>query len=87
MPKASRISTVTERGQTSIPSELRQELRLKQGNRLLWETLSDCELKVSVLPEAKPHGARAMLGFARRFREEQRSTDDWMKELREGEEP
>ncbi len=86
MAKASRISTVTERGQTSIPAELRQQLHLKQGNRLLWETLSESELKVVVLPEHPARGARAMLGFARRFREP-RSTSDWMKELREGEEP
>jgi bifunctional DNA-binding transcriptional regulator/antitoxin component of YhaV-PrlF toxin-antitoxin module len=86
MPKPSRISTVTERGQTSIPADLRQELHLRQGNRLLWEAVSESELKVSVLPEPAPRGARAMLGFARRFRET-RTTSDWMKELREGEEP
>jgi hypothetical protein len=34
---------------------------------------------------AAPKGARAMLGFARRFRAEARTTADWMTELREGE--
>ncbi len=32
-----------------------------------------------------PSGARAMLGFARRFRAQARPTRDWMSELREGE--
>jgi hypothetical protein len=32
-----------------------------------------------------PAGARAMLGFARRFRAQPRTTSDWMTELRAGE--
>jgi len=32
-----------------------------------------------------PLGAAAMLGFARRFRPEPRTTDEWMSELRAGE--
>lgn len=32
-----------------------------------------------------PLGARAMLGFARRFRSQVRATADWLAELREGE--
>ena len=32
-----------------------------------------------------PVGARAVLGFARRFRAQPRSTGQWMSELREGE--
>ena len=35
--------------------------------------------------QAAPPGARAMLGFARRFRSQGRSTADWMNELRDGE--
>jgi hypothetical protein len=34
---------------------------------------------------AAPLGAQAMLGFARRFRSQPRTTADWMSELREGE--
>ena len=34
---------------------------------------------------AAPVGARALLGFARRFRTEARPTAGWMAELREGE--
>ncbi|MBV8200130.1 MAG: AbrB/MazE/SpoVT family DNA-binding domain-containing protein [Acidobacteria bacterium] len=84
MPKSSRISVVTERGQVSIPAELRRELDLGKGRRLLWEKAADAELRVVVLPERAPQGSLGMLGFARRFRAT-RSTADWMAELREGE--
>lgn len=84
MPKPSRISVVTDRGQISIPSELRRELSIDKGRRLLWEKVGDRELRIVILPEAEPRGATAMLGFARRFRAP-RSTSEWMAELREGE--
>lgn len=84
MPKPSRISVVTERGQVSIPAELRRELALGKGRRLLWEKAADSEIRIMVLPEYEPQGGIRMLGFARRFRKT-RSTADWMTELREGE--
>ncbi len=37
------------------------------------------------IPPAAPVGARAVMGFARRFRAQGRSTEAWMVELREGE--
>lgn len=78
------VTTVTERGQISIPARLRDELSLGQGQKLRWEKVSDHELRVVVL-EDQPAGARAMLGFARRLHRKPRRTADWMKELREGE--
>ena len=36
-------------------------------------------------PPAKPLGAMAMLGYARRFHPQPRTTDEWMAELRAGE--
>ena len=84
MPTPSKISVVTERGQVSIPAQLRKELSLEKGQRLLWEKTGEQEIRVTVLPEPEPRGALAMLGFARRFRQARR-TQDWMAELREGE--
>lgn len=84
MPAPSKISVVTERGQVSIPSRLRKELSLVQGQRLLWEKVGEHEMRVTVLPDPEPRGAIAMLGFAKRFRHP-RHTEDWMAELREGE--
>jgi AbrB family looped-hinge helix DNA binding protein len=81
MPKASNVSVVTDRGQVSIPANLRQELGIEKGQRLLWEKSGDHEIRIQVLKETAPRGARAMLGFARRFRQTRR-TQDWMDKLR-----
>jgi AbrB family looped-hinge helix DNA binding protein len=78
------ISVVTERGQVSIPAQLRKQLGLEKGRRLLWEKTGEHEIRVVVLPEGEPRGAMAMRGFAQRFRAT-RKTQDWMRELREGE--
>lgn len=79
-------TVVTERGQVSIPAAVRKALGLKAGQPLVWETLSDRECLVRVPRKKKPAGARAMIGFAARFRGEKgRSTAEVMAELREGE--
>lgn len=79
------MSVVTERGQTSIPAQLRRALKLTRGRKLLWERLSDHELRVRTVDDAAPPGALAVLGFARRFRKQARTTQGWMAELRGGE--
>ncbi len=84
MPKPSPISVITDRGQISIPAQLRKELALRKGQRLLWEKVGAGEMRVTVLPQGEAQGGVRMLGFARRFRAT-RSTADWMAELREGE--
>lgn len=84
MPVPSNVSIVTERGQVSIPSQLRRELGLEKGQRLLWEKTGEREIRVVVLSDVEPRGAVAMLGFARRFRPT-RTSREWMSELREGE--
>jgi bifunctional DNA-binding transcriptional regulator/antitoxin component of YhaV-PrlF toxin-antitoxin module len=86
MPEASDITVVTERGQVSIPSHLRHELALGKGKKVLWQKVSDRELRVTVLEEGRPAGAKTMRGFARRFRSRPRRTSEWMEQLREGEE-
>jgi bifunctional DNA-binding transcriptional regulator/antitoxin component of YhaV-PrlF toxin-antitoxin module len=84
MPLPSKVSIVTERGQVSIPAQLRKELALVKGQRLHWERAGENEIRVTVLSAPEAQGAVAMLGFAKRFRTT-RLTEDWMKELREGE--
>ncbi len=78
------ITKVTDRGQASIPARVRKQLGLRTGTRLVWEAVSDREVRVRVQPAGEAEGARAMLGFARTFRTTKR-TAAWMKELREGE--
>ncbi len=77
-------TVVTERGQTSIPAHLRKEMGLGKGARLVWERVSENEIRIRVRPsvEADPF---AMLGFAKRFRRPRR-TAEWMEELRAGDE-
>ncbi len=60
--------------------KLLDEVRARQ--LLVW--LQANEAAASATTPAAPAGARAMLGFARRFRAESRNTADWMAELREG---
>jgi AbrB family looped-hinge helix DNA binding protein len=78
------ITTVTERGQISIPSAIRHSLGVKPGERLIWEASGEHECRVRRLQEIPIKGAMAMRGFAKRFRAT-RPTEDWLRELREGE--
>jgi AbrB family looped-hinge helix DNA binding protein len=77
------VTTVTERGQVSIPAEVRKRMRLSPGRRILWEATSDTECRVRVSEGVRAPGAVAMLGHARQFRKPRR-TSAWLKELREG---
>lgn len=77
-------STLTERGQISLPAALRRALRLRPGQKLRFEAVSDHEFRV-IMAAATAPGPLAALGYARRLRAKPRRTKDWMKELREGE--
>jgi AbrB family looped-hinge helix DNA binding protein len=78
-------STLTERGQISIPSSLRKAMNLRPGQRLKFTPVSDHEFRVFTQNDAPP-GPLAMLGYARKLRAgPSRRTGDWMRELREGE--
>ena len=77
-------TVVTERGQVSIPAEIRRQLHLLSGQRIVWEVASPTECRIKVPSAKRPSGAVAMLGFAATFRSPRR-TKEWMKELREGE--
>jgi hypothetical protein len=60
-----------------------RQLSEEQAQRLLrWLDEAECV----VLPPRTAPGAVAMLGFARRFYPEPRTTAQWLRELREGEE-
>ena len=78
-------TTVTERGQVSVPAEIRKRLKLVPGTRLRWVPLSAGECKIVIDHEQAGPGAKSMLGYAAQFRET-RPTSQWMRELREGEE-
>ena len=78
-------ATLTERGQISVPAALRKAMNLKPGQLLKFAPVSDHEFRVFTQNEA-PLGPMAVLGYARKLRLGQpRRTNDWMRELREGE--
>jgi AbrB family looped-hinge helix DNA binding protein len=81
-------TVVTERGQISIPAKIRRRLKLKPGQKLRWQQVADNECRIFHDPSEDAPGPVAMLGYARKFNpRDLRSTDDWMRELREGETP
>lgn len=77
-------STLTERGQISLPAALRRALRLRPGQKLRFEQVSDHEFRVFTRVDKIP-GPMAMLGYGRRLGGPARRTQDWMQELRQGE--
>jgi AbrB family looped-hinge helix DNA binding protein len=78
-------STLTERGQISVPASLRKAMKLRPGQQLKFAAISDHEFRVFTMNDTPP-GPIAMLGYARKLRSgPARRTSDWMRELREGE--
>ena len=79
-------STLTERGQISVPAALRKSMNLRPGQKLKFAAISDREFRVMTQSEIPP-GPLAVLGYARRLRPgPARRTGDWLCELRAGEE-
>jgi bifunctional DNA-binding transcriptional regulator/antitoxin component of YhaV-PrlF toxin-antitoxin module len=78
-------STLTERGQVSVPASLRKSMALRPGQKLRWQRISDREMRVSVEAPPAP-GPLGVLGYARKLRPGPgRRTAAWMRELRAGE--
>ena len=75
-------STLTERGQISVPAALRKAMRMHTGQQFRWERITDREIRI-VLEAEVPTGPRSVLGYARKLRPAARSTAEWMRELRE----
>ena len=80
------ITTITARGQTSVPASLRRAAGLKAGRRLRWEQSSEFEFRVTVAPAEDVPGPLAVLGYGLKFRDARLvSSDDILRKLREGE--
>ena len=80
------LTTLTERGQVSMPARLRRQLGLKPGQPLMWERVSDDECRVTIVRNREPDAAKSMRGFMKRFQKDQpKTTAGWMRLLREGE--
>ncbi len=78
------MTTVTERGQVSIPVNIRKNMELEPGRKLVWEQVSENECRVMVVLESPD--PLLMLGYANKVNgQAPRTTAEWMRELREGE--
>ena len=76
-------SILTERGQASLPAAIRKEMGLRTGQRLRWEKISDREIRVT-LKSDKTGDPMAALGYFQKLGRPKRRTDEYMKEMREG---
>jgi len=88
-PMKTVLTTLTKRGQVSMPASLRKQLHLKPGQPLMWEKVSDDECRVRIVRRGEAGAAMSMRGFMKRFHAAglPKKTAGWMKLLREGERP
>lgn len=83
--KMTMITRLTERGQISMPVEIRNGLGIAAGCRVAWDYDTDTKsVSVSPVRDRPVGGARAALGFARRFRDLRASADVWLAEVEKG---
>ena len=76
-------ATITDRGQVSIPAQLRREMRLEAGQTVVWEKVSGTECRLLVLPpEPALPDPIAALSFARQHGLKEGSSDDYLRNLR-----
>jgi AbrB family looped-hinge helix DNA binding protein len=76
-------TTLTDRGQVSMPASIRRELGLRPGQMLLWKQISADEVRVKI-----PRRGRgpSMRGFMKKLLPDgPLNTAGWMKILREAE--
>ena len=60
MRSAEAASTITSRGQVTVPSSVREELGLKAGDRLVWSLHEDGSVEVR---KASPRSFREIVGL------------------------
>jgi AbrB family looped-hinge helix DNA binding protein len=80
------LTTLTERGQVSMPADIRRKLGIRAGEPLLWRLISDTECRVVLVRKLADRRSKRMRGFMKRFQKgDPSTTSGWMKLLREGE--
>lgn len=79
------LTTLTERGQVSMPAALRKKLGLRPGQPLQWKMISDTECRVLIVRKPVDRRGDSMRGFMKRFQNGMpATTSEWMEVLREG---
>lgn len=70
-----------------MPAILRRKLGLRPGQPLLWKMISETECRVLVVRQPVAGRSHPARGFMKQFQKAPaKSTAEWMKLLREGEE-
>ena len=67
---------VSDRGQVSVPAEIRTALGIEPGSVLSWELSTDGSARVSVARKRLARNAEELVGFVRKYRASRR-TDEW----------
>lgn len=83
------LTTVTERGQVSVPASIRRAMAIEPGQELVWRKVSENEVCVQVIRPQKVQSAKRVIGAAKKLHEARgwpTRTDEWMRVLREAEE-
>jgi len=79
-------ATITERGQVSIPAQIRREMHLQAGQVVIFEKISEKECRLIIEPRrVKKPNPMSALGFAQRHGLPAKTTAEWMRLLRRGE--
>lgn len=82
------ITSLTDRGQVSVPASIRRAMGLEPGQELVWRKLSADEARVQVIRRKKTGGPASVIGGGKILHQARgwpTRTDAWMKVLREGE--
>ncbi|NLL82613.1 MAG: AbrB/MazE/SpoVT family DNA-binding domain-containing protein [Lentisphaerae bacterium] len=79
------VTVVTERGQISIPASVRKQMHIVPGTPIVWSVSDDCTCTITLARKLPVRGAKAMLGFAHTYMNNDLSSDQLLAELREGE--
>lgn len=80
----SSLTTLTERGQVSMPAALRKKLGLRPGQPLMWKMISDTECRVVVVRKPADRPTLSVRGAMKRFQNGMPATTaGWMALLRE----
>lgn len=69
---------VSDRGQVSVPADIRVALGIEPGTMLEWELSTDGSARVSVSRTRLAQSAVSLVGFVRKYRKP-RCTDEWFK--------
>lgn len=81
------VSTLTERGQVSMPAVVRRQLGIQPGQSLIWKAVSEDECRVRVVRRSLGKERNSMRGFIRDLQKDgPTTTAEWMALLRAGDE-